>query len=86
MSVKLESDDKPNSAGSVVDLIRIAKAARDGGTGGIVTEACAFYMKSPPIEIDEDEALALIRKNWASDHKVRKAANHVVASAAKVVG
>jgi myo-inositol-1-phosphate synthase len=65
ISVKLESDDKPNSAGSVVDLIRIAKAARDAGIGGVIPEACAFYMKSPPVEIDEDEALEQIRKNWA---------------------
>lgn len=66
ISVKLESDDKPNSAGSVVDLIRLAKAAMDAGVGGVIPEACAFYMKSPPAEIDEDEALTLIRKNWTT--------------------
>jgi myo-inositol-1-phosphate synthase len=66
ISVKLESDDKPNSAGSVVDLIRIAKAARDARVGGVIPEACAFYMKSPPAEIDEDAALEMIRSNWAS--------------------
>ena len=66
ISVKLESDDKPNSAGSIVDLVRIAKAARDAGVGGVVPEACAFYMKSPPVEIDEDSALDMIRRNWAS--------------------
>ncbi|HEY2968841.1 MAG TPA: inositol-3-phosphate synthase [Casimicrobiaceae bacterium] len=66
ISVKLESDDKPNSAGSVVDLIRLAKAAMDAAWAGIIPEACAFYMKSPPVEMDEDEALELIRRNWAS--------------------
>ena len=65
ISVKLESDDKPNSAGSVVDLVRIAKAARDAGIGGAVDEACAFYMKSPPVLQDEDAALAAIRDRWA---------------------
>jgi myo-inositol-1-phosphate synthase len=66
ISVKLESDDKPNSAGSVADLIRLSKAALDAHVGGVIPEACAFYMKSPPTEIDEDEALRLIRKNWAT--------------------
>lgn len=65
ISVKLESDDKPNSAGSVVDLIRLAKAARDAGTGGVIPEACAFYMKSPPVPMNEDEALQVIRRKWA---------------------
>ena len=65
ISVKLESDDKPNSAGSVVDLVRVAKAALDADQGGVIDEACALYMKSPPVAIDEDEALARIRKNWA---------------------
>ena len=64
-SVKLESDDKPNSAGSVVDLIRVAKAARDAGVGGVIPEACAFYMKSPPVPMDEDAALEVIRRKWA---------------------
>ena len=67
ISVKLESDDKPNSAGSVVDLIRLAKAAMDVGMAGIIPEACAFYMKSPPVQMDEDQALGLIRQNWASN-------------------
>ena len=66
ISVRLESDDKPNSAGSVVDLVRLAKAALDAGTGGIIAEACAFYMKSPPVEMDEDEAFGLIQQNWAT--------------------
>jgi len=64
MSMRLESDDKPNSAGSVVDLVRIAKTALDRGVGGIVGEACAFYMKSPPVEMDEIEALHRLKEIW----------------------
>ncbi len=66
ISLKLESDDKPNSAGSVVDLIRLAKAALERGIGGFVPEVCGFYFKSPPEELDDLEALELIRANWAS--------------------
>jgi myo-inositol-1-phosphate synthase len=64
ISVKLESDDKPNSAGSVVDLIRLARLALHQDAGGVIPEVCAFYFKSPPVAIDEDEALALIERNW----------------------
>jgi len=64
ISASLESDDKPNGAGSIVDLIRIAKAARDEGKGGIIPEACALYMKSPPVPMDEEEALEMIGRNW----------------------
>lgn len=64
ISVKLESDDKPNSAGSVVDLIRIAKGALDRQISGFIPDACAFYFKSPPNPMDDLEALEMIRKNW----------------------
>ncbi len=65
IAVRLESDDKPDSAGSVVDLIRMAKGALDRRTGGLIPEACAFYMKSPPIPMDALQAFELIRQNWA---------------------
>jgi myo-inositol-1-phosphate synthase len=80
ISVKLESDDKPNSAGSVVDLIRLAKAALDQGHGGIIPEACAFYFKSPPQPMEEMEALALIERNW-NGAAVEKAAGAVPSGA-----
>jgi myo-inositol-1-phosphate synthase len=68
ISIKLESDDKPNSAGSVVDLIRLAKGAIDRHIGGYIPEACAFYFKSPPAPMDDLEALEMIRKNWVTSH------------------
>jgi myo-inositol-1-phosphate synthase len=70
ISTRLESDDKPNSAGSVVDLIRIAKAGSDRGQIGTINEACALYMKSPPVPLDDIEALELVERNW-SDKKSR---------------
>ncbi|MGE5073436.1 MAG: hypothetical protein ACM3MF_08410 [Anaerolineae bacterium] len=65
ISLKLESDDKPNSAGSVIDLIRLARGALDRGVSGFVPEACAYYFKSPPEEIDDLVALGMIRERWA---------------------
>ncbi len=64
ISIKLESDDKPNSAGSVADLIRIAKGALDKNIGGLIPDACAFYFKSAPSPMDDLEALEMIRHNW----------------------
>lgn len=66
ISIKLESDDKPNSSGSVADLIRIAKGAMDRHMSGYIPEACAFYFKSPPTPMDDLESLALIRQNWVN--------------------
>jgi myo-inositol-1-phosphate synthase len=66
ISVRLQSDDKPNSAGSVVDLIRFAKVALDEHIGGNLLEVCAYYMKSPPQPIDDLEALALVRERWVA--------------------
>lgn len=67
ISLRLESDDKPNSAGSVIDLIRLAKSARDRNIGGTIAEICAYYMKSPPCSIDDIDALRLIRER-SIDH------------------
>ncbi len=64
ISVKLESDDKPNSAGSVADLIRIAKGSLENNMGGLIPDACAFYFKSAPTPMDDLEALEMIRHNW----------------------
>lgn len=66
IEVRLESDDKPNCAGSVADLIRLAKGAIDKRTGGPIAEVCAFYMKSPPTEMADLQAVELIRQKWLS--------------------
>ena len=64
IAVRLESDDKPNSAGSIVDVIRIAKGAMDRSISGVIPEACAYYFKSPPSSLDDGVAFDLIKKNW----------------------
>ena len=48
MDLKLEVIDSPNSAGVMVDAIRLAKLALDRGIGGILTSASAYLMKKPP--------------------------------------
>ena len=56
MELKLEVWDSPNSAGVVVDAIRCAKLALDGGVGGALLAPSAYLMKSPPVQTSDDEA------------------------------
>lgn len=73
VSVRLQSDDKPNSAGSVVDLIRIAKGSMDRGQPGSLSSASAFYMKSPPTQVDDFEAMRQLVADWTSATPARDA-------------
>ena len=55
VETKLEVWDSPNSAGVVIDAVRAAKVALDRGLGGPIYEASAYFMKSPPRQmLDED--------------------------------
>ncbi len=55
IETKLEVWDSPNSAGVVIDAVRAAKVALDRGLGGPIYEASAYFMKSPPRQmLDED--------------------------------
>ena len=55
LETKLEVWDSPNSAGVVIDAVRVAKVALDRGLGGPVYDASAYFMKSPPRQmLDED--------------------------------
>jgi len=47
MEVRLEVDDKANSAGIVIDAIRLARIALDRGVGGPIKPASAYLMKHP---------------------------------------
>lgn len=55
LELKLEVWDSPNSAGVVIDAIRCAKVGLDRKIGGPLYEASAYFMKSPPRQmLDED--------------------------------
>jgi myo-inositol-1-phosphate synthase len=56
VELKLEVHDSPNSAGVIIDALRCAKLAQDRGIGGPVTPACQYFMKSPPVQVHDDEA------------------------------
>lgn len=58
LEYKLEVWDSPNSAGVIIDAIRLAKIALDRGLAGPVEPACSYLMKSPPVQLADDEARA----------------------------
>jgi myo-inositol-1-phosphate synthase len=56
LELKLEVWDSPNSAGIVIDAVRLAKLALNNGLAGALEAPSAYLMKSPPRQIQDDEA------------------------------
>ncbi len=56
VELKLEVWDSPNSAGIVIDAVRLAKLALNNGIAGALEAPSAYLMKSPPKQIRDDEA------------------------------
>jgi len=59
IELKLEVWDSPNSAGIVIDAVRLAKLALNNGIAGALEGPSAYLMKSPPKQIVDDEAYDL---------------------------
>ncbi len=55
LEYKLEVWDSPNSAGIIIDALRAAKIAKDRGLGGPIISASSYLMKSPPVQLPDDE-------------------------------
>ncbi len=62
IDLKLDVEDSPNSAGSVVDAIRCAKIALDRGVTGALEGPSAFTMKHPPVQLPDTEAKRRIQE------------------------
>jgi myo-inositol-1-phosphate synthase len=60
VELKLEVWDSPNSAGIVIDAVRLAKLALNNGVAGALEGPSAYLMKSPPTQIPDDEAHDLV--------------------------
>jgi len=56
LELKLEVWDSPNSAGVVIDAVRLAKLALDRGVSGTLEGPSAYLMKSPPVQHADDVA------------------------------
>src|SRR5881227_3708304 len=58
--LKIEVWDSPNSAGVVIDAVRLAKLALDNGITGTLEGPSAYLMKSPPVQYTDDAARELV--------------------------
>jgi myo-inositol-1-phosphate synthase len=56
VELKLEVWDSPNSAGIVIDAVRLAKLALNNGVAGALEAPSAYLMKSPPKQVRDDDA------------------------------
>ncbi|HEV3407200.1 MAG TPA: inositol-3-phosphate synthase [Gaiellaceae bacterium] len=62
LELKLEVWDSPNSAGIVIDAVRLAKLAMLNGVAGALEGPSAYLMKSPPKQIPDDKAHELVER------------------------
>jgi myo-inositol-1-phosphate synthase len=62
VEMKLEVWDSPNSAGIVIDAVRLAKLALNNGISGSLEGPSSYLMKSPPVQIADDDAYELVEE------------------------
>ena len=60
VELKLEVWDSPNSAGVVIDAVRLAKLGLDRGLSGTLEGPAAYLMKSPPIQHPDEVAREMV--------------------------
>ena len=67
MEVKLEVWDSPNSAGVIIDALRLVKIGMDRGLSGSLEGPSAYLMKSPPVQIPDDLARDMVEAFIANE-------------------
>jgi myo-inositol-1-phosphate synthase len=73
VELKLEVWDSPNSAGIVIDAVRLAKLALNEGVAGALEGPSSYLMKSPPKQIVDDEAYEATEQFIRKHRKAKKA-------------
>ncbi len=63
ITVKLEVEDSPNSAGVVIDVIRATKLALDRKIAGPLLSISSYAFKHPPIQVPDSRA-----KEWVEEY------------------
>jgi myo-inositol-1-phosphate synthase len=71
MELKLEVWDSPNSAGIVIDAVRICKLALNHGVSGALEGPSSYLMKSPPKQVPDPVAHDLTEE-FISEHAGKK--------------
>src|SRR5438094_2065921 len=79
VELKLEVCDSPNSAGIVIDAVRMAKLALNNGIAGALEGPSSYLMKSPPKQVPDDDAYEATEK-FIRDNAREQAKTPVAAS------
>ena len=85
VEMKLEVWDSPNSAGIVIDAVRLAKLALNNGIAGSLEGPSSYLMKSPPRQIADDDAYELVEE-FIERNRRGAAHHHPAESSKRVVG
>jgi len=72
VELKLEVWDSPNSAGIVIDAVRLAKLALNNGIAGSLEAPSSYLMKSPPRQIRDDESRELVERFITQNARTKK--------------
>lgn len=62
LTLRLEVEDSPNSAGVVIDVMRAVKLALDRGVAGPLISISAYAFKHPPVQVPD-----LIARQWVEE-------------------
>lgn len=62
IELRLSVEDSPNSAGCVIDAVRMAKLALDRGIGGPLLSPSAYFMKHPPQQFTDEKAYEMVEE------------------------
>jgi myo-inositol-1-phosphate synthase len=72
VELKLEVWDSPNSAGIVIDAVRLAKLALNNGVAGALEGPSSYLMKSPPKQIQDDDAHDAVERFIEENQRTRE--------------
>ncbi|BDR53761.1 inositol-3-phosphate synthase [Bombiscardovia nodaiensis] len=86
LEYRLEVWDSPNSAGIVIDAVRAAKIALDRHLGGPVLAPSSYFMKSPAVQHEDNEAHQLVEDFIAGKVEGDEAALNADVESAKANG
>jgi myo-inositol-1-phosphate synthase len=84
LELKLEVWDSPNSAGIVIDAVRILKLALNDGIAGQLDGPSSYLMKSPHSQRPDDEARVKTEEFIAEHARTRKGAEAAVEAKEKI--
>ena len=62
LELRLSVEDSPNSAGVIIDAVRILKIALDRKIAGPILSASAYFMKHPPQQFTDEKAREMLEE------------------------